>query len=80
MILETNHPNSTFSQTPPRTPFIMPEMFLNKPQLGLGLGIHSRIWNLHPLPKQKVLEITLEVGVKLEESKNSSPTSMRHKF
>ena len=32
-------------------PFTMPELFFNKPQLGLGLGIHSRICHLESTAK-----------------------------
>ena len=51
----------------------MLEIFLSNPQLDLGLGIHFRIFHCDHHQNRR-FDITLEVGIKLVESKNGSPT------
>ena len=73
---ERNPPHNTFSLTPLSATLTM----LDKPQMVQGQEyiLESATW--HPPPKWKVLEIMLEVGVKLEESRKGSPTSKSHNF
>lgn len=45
LILEKNPPLVPSLKPHHKTTFIMPEMFLSNPKLGLGLGIHFRIFH-----------------------------------